>query len=68
MKSKQMQELIKRKFHFEVFWCKCYRERYKVMSLIECKITYHYDKVPHTAMTRYWIILMSLSIPMLIAY
>lgn len=45
LKVKDMQAIIKHKFHCEVSWSKCYRARCRAMSIIEGKLTDHYARV-----------------------
>ena len=45
LKCKDMQHIIRQKFHVDLCWSKCYRARCRAMSMIEGKLTEHYGKV-----------------------
>ena len=45
LKCKEMQTVVQSKFHCKVSWSKCYRARYRALSLIEGKLSDHYARV-----------------------
>nr|KAJ0219374.1 hypothetical protein LSAT_V11C300103230 [Lactuca sativa] len=45
LKCKEMQAIIQSRFHCKVSWSKCYRAKCRAISLIDGKLSHHYEKV-----------------------